>query len=125
MIEHSNPKPTHPASFPSYRSLLHPDANFETNWFLTTTLTSCCCVCLFFILFFSFVSFFSFVWISLSTRGGGFLRSPFLLHGLMFRKPKSHPLRHFNVPSRAIFLWDKIATKPNPIKHASERREQK
>lgn len=40
----------------------------------------------------------------LSTCGGRFFRSSFLLHGLVFRKSKSHPLCHLDVSASAIFL---------------------
>ena len=40
----------------------------------------------------------------LSASGGGFIGGPFLLHSLVFRESKSHPLRHFDVPTGAIFL---------------------
>jgi hypothetical protein len=55
-----------------------------------------------FFLFFSFCCLF--IVIYLSASGGSFLRGPFLLHGLVFRKSKSHPLRHFDVPTGAMFL---------------------
>jgi hypothetical protein len=54
-----------------------------------------------FFLFFSFCCLF--IVIYLSASGGSFLRGPFLLHGLVFRKSKSHPLRHFDVPTGAMF----------------------
>ena len=61
------------------------------------------------------VSFFVFVGILLrcgpcfvlSTRGSRFFRGPFLLHSLVFRKSESHPLCHFDVTARTVFLMSK------------------
>jgi hypothetical protein len=59
----------------------------------------------FFILLFALVVYQLFCIVRyLSASGGGFVGGPFLLHGLVFRESKSHPLRHFDVSTGAIFL---------------------